>query len=238
MTTAVVTGGSLGIGADVCARFLDQGLQVINLSNQPAKIDHANLRNIEVDLTDRVALRKIAADIAQQYDVSRLVHCAGAVRPELLESTDLEDLDYLNELHVVSITLLAQTFQPAMKTAGFGRIIMISTRGILGLEARTAYASSKSALLGLARTWALEMAGIGITVNVIAPGPIETEMFCEHLPEQERRAEVAKNVPVKRLGAPQDIGRVIEFLADEDSGFITGQTWYVCGGASLGVLTM
>ena len=236
--TAVVTGGSLGIGADVCARFLGAGMNVINLSNQKPKLVHDRLTTIDVDLADRDATKSVAAEVAQQYSVTRLVHCAGAVRPALLEAVELSDIDYLNELHINSAVRLAQAFLPAMKSHQLGRIVLISTRGILGLKTRTAYAATKSAMLGLVRTWALEFAEYGITVNAVAPGPIETEMFREHVPDQSVREELARNVPVQRLGKPQDIGRVVQFLTDSESGFVTGQTWYVCGGASLGVLTM
>jgi NAD(P)-dependent dehydrogenase (short-subunit alcohol dehydrogenase family) len=235
---AVVTGGSLGIGADVCQRFLEAGMSVLNLSNQPPKIEHAELQTIDVDLTDREATRALAADIAADHAVSRFVHCAGAVRPALMEEVKPEDMDYLNELQINSALSLAQAFTPGMKERNFGRIVMISTRGILGLKTRTAYAASKSAMLGMARAWALELAEFGITVNVIAPGPIDTEMFRDHVDDADVRARLAKDVPVGRLGTAADIGRVIDFFCDKDSGFITGQTWYVCGGASLGVLTM
>ena len=238
METAVVTGASLGIGADVSQRFLDSGMQVVNLSNQTPKISHPNLRTVNVDLTDRSALKAVAAELASEFTVTRFVHCAGAVRPALLESVDPNDLDYLNALHVTSAVILAQAFLPAMKANKFGRIVLISTRAILGLKNRTAYASSKAAQLGLARTWALDLAEHGITANVIAPGPIETEMFLEQLPDSAVRRELAQNVPVQRLGTPADIGRVVDFLANRESGFITGQTWYICGGASLGALTM
>ena len=236
--SAVVTGGSLGIGADVCQRFLDNGLDVINLSNQEPKIAHQRLTTISIDLTDRDATRKAAKEIAAGSQVTRFVHCAGTVRPAVLDEVELDDLDYLTELHINSAVTLTQAFAPAMRSSGFGRIVLISTRGILGLKTRTSYAATKAAMLGLVRTWALELAEFGVTVNAIAPGPIETEMFLEHLPDAEVRRQLASNVPVQRLGAPGDIGRVVEFLAAKDSGFITGQTLYVCGGASLGVLTM
>ena len=91
----------------------------------------------------------------------------------------------------------------------------------------------------MVRTWALELAKDGITVNCVAPGPIVTDMFHELVPEDsEQKGRIAQSVPVKRLGTPEDIGRVVKFLCEEDSGFITGQTWYICGGASLGSLAL
>ena len=185
-----------------------------------------------------MATTSLAEELGREYNVRYFVHCAGTVKPALMEEVKLEEMDYLQELHINSALILAQQFIPGMKAANFGRIVLVSTRGILGLVTRTCYAATKSAMLGLVRTWALEFASQGITVNAVAPGPIETEMFREQIPDASRRQQIAEGVPVKRLGKPEDIGRVIEFLTDEDSGFITGQTFYICGGASLGVLTM
>ncbi|PCI54740.1 MAG: short-chain dehydrogenase [Alphaproteobacteria bacterium] len=235
---AVVTGGSLGMGADICQRLLADGVTVINLSYEPAKFSHENLNNMNVDLTDRVATHAVAQEIARQYNVSRFIHCAGTVRPACLDDVKLDDLDYLTELHLGCAITLVQAFVPAMREAHFGRIILISSRGVLGLPTRTVYSATKGAMLSMARTWAMELADQGITVNTVAPGPVATELFLKFVPSPERQAEIAATVPVKRLGKAEDIGRVVHFLLEEDSSFITGQTMYICGGASLGTLTM
>ncbi len=235
---AVVTGGSLGMGVDICQRLLADGVTVINLSYEPSKFNHPNLHTINVDLTDRAATQAVASDIATEHNVSRFIHCAGTVRPAAVDDVALEDLDYLTELHLGCAITLTQAFIPAMREAGFGRIILISSRGVLGLPTRTVYSATKGAMLSMARTWAMELADQGITVNTIAPGPVATELFQKFVPDPERQAEIAATVPVKRLGKVEDIGRVVHFLLDEDSSFITGQTFYICGGASLGTLTM
>jgi 3-oxoacyl-[acyl-carrier protein] reductase len=235
---ALVTGGSLGIGADICERLLKDGMRVINLSNQAPKITHPKLVTVNVDLTDRVATEKSAKEIAEKYQVIKFVHCAGAVRPARLEDVKLQDLDYLAQLHLGCAITLMQHFLPSMRAAQFGRVVLISSRAVLGLETRTAYSSTKAAMIGMARTWALEFAKDGITVNAIAPGPILTELFHQHIPDAEKQAAIAKTVPVQRLGKPGDIGRAVHFLLDRENGFITGQTWYICGGASLGVISM
>jgi 3-oxoacyl-[acyl-carrier protein] reductase len=105
---------------------------------------------------------------------------------------------------------------------------------------RTSYSATKSALLGLARTWALEFASAGITVNVVSPGPIaDTEMFDRHVsPESELRRNPGKMIPVGRLGTPADVARAIMFFIDPAASFVTGQVLYVCGGASVGGLTL
>ena len=133
-----------------------------------------------------------------------------------------------------------QAFLPAMTAASFGRVVLISSRAASGLESRTAYSATKAGMLGMARTWALELAPQGITVNVVAPGPIEaTEMFHEVIPQgSERMQLLADSIPVRRLGLPDDISRAVTFFTDPEAGFITGQTLYVCGGTSVGSLSL
>ncbi len=235
----VVTGGNRGIGADITRRFLDGGYQVLNISRQTPVFSHERLINYTADLADRDATKEVGIDIATNYAVTNFIHNAGVIRPNLLEDVKIEDLDYLTELHLGSAITLAQQFLPAMRAAQFGRIILISSRGVLGLVTRTNYAATKAGQIGMVRTWALELAKDGITVNCVAPGPIVTDMFHELVPEEsEQKSKIAASVPVKRLGTAEDIGRVVEFLCAEDSGFITGQTWYICGGASLGSLAL
>ena len=235
----VITGGNRGIGADITRRFLDSGYQVVNISRQIPAFSHERLVNYTADLADQQATLEAATEIAEKYTVTNFIHNAGVIRPALLEDVKIEDLDYLTQLHVGSAITLAQRFVPAMRAAQFGRIILISSRGVLGLVTRTNYAATKAGQMGVVRTWALELAKDGITVNCVAPGPIVTDMFHELVPEEsEQKDKIAQSVPVKRLGTPEDLGRVVKFLCEEDSGLITGQTWYICGGASLGALAL
>jgi NAD(P)-dependent dehydrogenase (short-subunit alcohol dehydrogenase family) len=127
-----------------------------------------------------------------------------------------------------------------MKAARFGRVVLIGSRAMLGLPKRTAYSATKSGMVGMARTWALELAQHGITVNVVAPGPIEeTEMFDKVLRnDTERRQRLAASIPVRRVGRPDDVARAVAFFTDPAASFITGQTLMVCGGASLGSLAL
>ena len=237
--TALVTGGSAGIGKSICQYLLADGYTVLNLSRRESDEQHDKLIDCPVDLADMAATRDLIADITSRYTVTTLVHNAGVIRPDLIEDVKLEDLDYLTNLHLGAGILLTQGVLEAMKTAGFGRIVIIGSRAMLGLETRTAYAATKAAQIGLVRTWAMELGQHGITVNAIAPGPIVTDMFTEVVPEDSDKAEqIASGLPVKRLGRPDDVARAVMFLASPDNGFVTGQCLFVCGGASLGSLSL
>jgi len=237
---ALVTGGATGIGAEICRQMLAAGYEVISLSLGKPDQAHPKLHSIEVDLLDRAATERAAADVARRFAVTHLVHNAGAIRPALLPDVKLDDLEALTQLHLGSAITLVQAMLPSMKREKFGRIVLLSSRGALGLATRTAYAATKGGMVGMARTWALELAGDGITVNVIAPGPISgTEMFHAVVPkDSEREKALAKGIPVQRLGRPDDVARVAMFFCDRDNSFITGQTLYVCGGASMGSLVI
>jgi NAD(P)-dependent dehydrogenase (short-subunit alcohol dehydrogenase family) len=216
--------------------LLAQGCEVINVSRRPLSIESPGLQNIEVDLTDAAATRKVFFDLAQTKPATTLIHCAGAIRERPLEEATLADLDDLAHLHLGAAMSLVQANLPAMKAAHYGRIVLVSTRAILGLAKRTVYSSTKAGMVGMARTWALELAPHGITVNVVAPGPIaETEMFHQIVPAASAKFDaVSKSVPVGRTGVPADVTRAILFFTSPESSFVTGQTLYVCGGTSIG----
>ena len=237
---ALVTGGSTGIGAEICRQMLNAGYEVISLSLGKPQQQHARLSTVEVDLMDAAATRQAAADVAARFSFSHFVHNAGTIRPALLPDVQPGDIEALSQLHLGAAITLAQAVLPAMKARRFGRIALISSRGVLGLQTRTAYAATKAGIVGMARTWALELAADGITVNVIAPGPIAgTEMFHEVVPkDSEREKALATSIPVGRLGRPDDVARAVMFFCSRENSFVTGQTLYICGGASLGSLTI
>ena len=237
---ALVTGTSTGIGKEICEHLLQPGYEVIAMARRRTPIEHARLRHVEVDLADRAATAQAAREAAQRYAITTLVHNAGVIRPALLADVKLDDLDALTELHLGSAIVLVQHALPAMRSARFGRIVLLSSRGALGLATRSVYSATKAGLIGLARTWALELAADGITVNVVAPGPIRgTEMFHAVVPaESERERRLADAIPVKRLGTPEDVARAVDFFVDPGNSFVTGQVLYVCGGASVGSVTI
>lgn len=236
---ALVTGGSAGIGANVCERLLADGYRVLNLSRRPAPSPHDRRVDVEVDLSDAAHTRAVIDRLTDEYAITRVVHNAGVIRPALVEDVRLDDVEYLMRLHLHTSILLMQGVLDAMKSAQFGRFVIVTSRAMLGLETRTGYAATKAGQLGLVRTWALELGRHGITVNAVAPGPIVTDMFTEVMPEDSDRARaLAASIPVRRLGRPGDVGRAVMFLLSSDSGFITGQNLFVCGGTSIGSLAL
>ena len=239
MTRALVTGGSNGIGLAIVRALLDAGHDVVSLDRAPAAFSHPALHAITVDLADEIATAAAARQALAAGPITTLVHNAGAVRPALLADALPSDLAELSRLHLAAALVLAQAVLPGMRAARFGRIVLIASRAALGLATRSAYAATKAGLMALARTWALELGPDGITANAVAPGPIETAMFHEILPQGDPRiAALARSVPVRRLGRPEDVARAVMFLADAQSGFVTGQTLFVCGGTSVGSLAL
>jgi NAD(P)-dependent dehydrogenase (short-subunit alcohol dehydrogenase family) len=236
---AVVTGGSAGIGRAICEDLLARGYEVVSLARRRSDLDHPKLHSIEVDLADRAATAQAARELVQRFEITTVVHNAGVIRPALLPEVKLDDLDTLVELHLGCAIQLVQAALPAMRQSKFGRVILLSSRAALGAQTRTAYSATKAGMLGMARTWALELAADGITVNVVAPGPIHTDMFYDVIPAgSERERRLAASIPVRRVGEPGDVARAVAFFADPDNSFVTGQVLYVCGGASLGSLSL
>lgn len=207
---AVVTGGSAGIGKAVCEHMLADGYEVISLAHRRTEIDHPKLHRIEVDLMDRSATDQAVREMVQRHEVTTVVHNAGVIRSALLPEVKLSDLDALVNLHLGCAIQLLQTTLPAMRTRQFGRVVLLSSRAALGLQTRTSYSATKAEVLGMARTWALELAAEGITVNVVAPGPIRTDMFYDVVQEgSDKERQLASSVPVKRLGESADVARAV-----------------------------
>lgn len=236
---ALVTGASAGIGAAICQRLLGEGYRVAALSRRAPDFRHERLTPVTVDLTDRGATQQVTAELATREQILRVVHNAGIIRPALVEDAMLEDLDYVVELHLAAMLTIVQAALPAMKTANFGRIVGISSRGALGLETRTNYAASKAGMIAMLRTWALELGRYGITSNCVAPGPVESEIYHEIVPAgSEREQRLAASIPVKRIGKPDDVAHAVSYFLAPEASFVTGQTLFVCGGASIGSIVI
>src|SRR5436305_2851260 len=234
--TAIVSGGNTGIGAAIARSLLAEGYDVISLSRRKPDWSHPKLSSREVDLLDAAATRQAAAEIAAKFAITHVVHNAGAIRAKPLEEVADEDVGALAQLHFGAAIALAQAALPGMKQARFGRIVLLSSRAALGAARRTVYSATKAGIIGMGRTWALELAPFGITVNMVAPGPIQgTAMFHDLVPAgSDSEAALASAIPMKRLGRPEDVVNAVMFFAARQSSFVTGQVLYVCGGLSVG----
>ena len=237
--TALVTGGSAGIGHTICEHLLASGYEVVSMARRPSRIADPRLHSVTVDLTDRAATARAVSDATQRFAVTTIVHNAGVIRPALLPEVKLDDLDALVDLHLGCAIQLVQAALPAMQAKKFGRIVLMSSRAAVGLPTRTSYSATKAGMIGMARTWALELAPHGITVNVVAPGPIRTDMFYEVVePGSAQEAKLAASIPVRRLGESEDVARAVDYFVDPANSFVTGQVLYVCGGTSVGSLQL
>src|SRR6478735_6122969 len=218
---AIVTGASAGIGRAIAEALLAAGHHVMSLDRRKPDWSHAKLEPVLVDLLDPKATADAAKDVAARHTIAHVVHNAGIIRPNLIEQATAEDIAALSQLHLGAALTLVQAALPGMKQRHFGRIVLIASRAALGAATRTAYSATKSGMFGMARTWALETAPHGITVNVVAPGPVETDMFHEVIPRGSPKVEqLARSIPVGRIGRPADVARAVMFFAAKESDFI------------------
>ena len=189
-----------------------------------------------MDLTDRAATARALHAIAAESDILWLVNNAGIVAPAPIEDVQLADFDRVVAVNLAAVIQCTQAALPAMRQAGFGRIVNISSRAALGKELRSVYAATKAGLIGLTRTLALELGVHGITVNAIGPGPIETELFRASNPADSPRTHAIINaIPLRRLGQPEDIAHAADFFLSDGASFVSGQTLFVCGGLTAGI---
>ncbi|OBF20530.1 short-chain dehydrogenase [Mycobacterium kubicae] len=228
----LITGASKGIGRAVADRLAAEGHEPIGLARS-APHDFPG-PFYPVDLADRAATAETLAAIAEAGPVDAVVNNVGFARFGRIGSIDLDDLFLTYDMNVRTAVQVVQAVLPGMVAAGWGRIVNVSSLTTLGTAERTPYAAAKAALETCTRIWAGELASTGVTVNAVAPGPIETEMYRERSPAgSEREARMLTAIPMRRVGTPAEIAHVICLLLHDDAGYLTGQIVRVDGGGSI-----
>lgn len=229
----LVTGATKGIGWAISQRLADLGAHVVGLARNTQDIDFPGYL-YSCDLSNAGDVEEVLRVIREKYPVDAVVNNVGLVLPEPLGEVDLASLYQVFDLNVRVAVQVTQAFLPSMKARKEGRIVNICSRVIHGGYDRTSYSAAKSALLGCTRSWALELAPYGITVNAVSPGPIETEQFrVEHPEGSELEKRALASIPMGRLGQADEVANAVTFLLSDQAGYITGQELGVDGGGSL-----
>lgn len=233
---ALVTGGTRGIGAAICKALMDAGYQVA--ANYASRDDAANAfkeeTGVEVfkwDISDPKAceegVRKVEEVLGGPVEV--LVNNAGITRDSAMHKMSPEDWNAVIQTNLNSCFNMTRSVLNGMREAKFGRVINISSmNGQLGQFGQTNYSAAKSGMFGFTKALARETAAKGITINAVAPGYIGTEMV--KAVREDIMKQIIAGIPVGRLGEPEEVARCVLFLADDQAGFITGETLSVNGG--------
>ena len=234
--TFLVTGASKGIGFSTSQRLAAKGHQVIGIARN--LIDVAFPGELFLaDLGDIVASENIFREINEKYPIDGIINNVGGAIPGYLHEITLADFHKVLDINLRTAFQATQIFIPKMIEKKWGRVLNVTSLAVLGLDNRSVYSAAKSALVAFTRSWALELAKTGVTVNAVAPGPTETEIYRKHRPVgSAEEAKSISKVPMGRVGKPDEIAAAIEFFLSDDAGFITGQTLFADGGASIGRL--
>jgi len=231
----LVTGASRGIGRAICDRLLHDGYSVVGVARTRPDDLPAGMEFHCVDLANHKAVQGFLQEQISGRAYHGLVNNVGIVPLDKLEDVDLDDLRTAVTLNIEVAILFTQALVGNMRKAGLGRVVNISSRAALGKQSRTVYSITKAGIIGMTRTWALELAPFGITVNAIAPGPIETEFFKKaNADGDDKTTALLKSIPVGRIGQPRDVAHAVAYFIDERAGYVTGQTHFVCGGMTIG----
>ncbi|MEV4432634.1 3-oxoacyl-ACP reductase FabG [Streptomyces sp. NPDC049555] len=242
---ALVTGAARGIGAATAVRLAADGYAVAVLdldeaacADTVARIAGAGGRALAVgcDVSDAAAVEAAVARVAQELGPPVvLVNNAGVLRDNLLFKMSESDWDTVLNVHLRGAFLMSRACQKHMVDAGFGRIVNLSSSSALGNRGQANYAAAKAGMQGLTKTLAKELGKFGITANSVAPGFIATHMTAATAERvgmgfDDFKAAAASQIPVQRVGEPEDVANAIAFFAGEQAGFVSGQVLYVAGG--------
>ena len=243
--TAIVTGAARGIGAATAKRLASDGMAVGVLDLDAGAcgptvdaITEAGGRAVAVgaDVSDAeqvaTAVGKVAAELGPPVV---LINNAGIIRDNLLFKMSEDDWDMVLGVHLRGAFLMSRAAQRFMVEQGFGRIVNLSSSSALGNRGQVNYSAAKAGMQGFTKTLAIELGKFGITANAVAPGFIATDMTAATAARvgmgfEEFQAAAASQIPVRRVGQPDDVANVISFLASEGAGFVSGQVIYVAGG--------
>ncbi|MEC7427000.1 MAG: 3-oxoacyl-ACP reductase FabG [Actinomycetota bacterium] len=231
--TVVVTGGNRGIGLATAKRFAELGHRVAITAREPGHIDDEILA-VACDQTSSDAVDAAFEEIESTLGtVEILVANAGITRDQLMLRMSDDDFSSVVETNLTGSYRMARRAARPMLRARWGRLIFVSSVvGLLGSAGQVNYSASKAGLIGMARSMARELGSRNITANVVAPGPVETEMF-DALTE-DQRATITAQVPLNRVAQPAEIAETIAFLASDAAAYITGAVIPIDGGLGMG----
>jgi 3-oxoacyl-[acyl-carrier protein] reductase len=237
--TALITGASGGIGSAIARNLSQQGAHVVLHGTRAGRLEElaseigSNVSVVTANLSDRDAVGGLIAEAAKATGaIDILVNNAGITRDNLFMRMKDEEWDDVLEVNLTSSMLLCRSAIRAMMKARWGRIISISSIvGVTGNPGQTNYSASKAGMIGFSKSLAAEVASRGITVNIVAPGFIETPMTDELTDEQKHK--LLANVPAGRLGSSQEVAAAVSFLASEEAAYMTGSTLHVNGGMAM-----
>ena len=231
----VVTGGNRGIGAAIARRLVDAGHRVVVASRSGTGPDECALTGaVSMDVSSAASIADGLSQIEETYGpIGVLIANAGITKDNLLMRMSDEEVDSVVQTNLSGSIRLCRGVARGMIRAKAGRIVLISSVvGLLGSAGQVNYAASKAGLVGVARSLARELGSRGITVNVVAPGFVETDMTAEL--EESRRDEILSAIPLGRYASANEVAAVVEFLVGPDAGYITGSVIPVDGGLGMG----
>ncbi len=235
----LVTGASRGIGRAAMRYLHQQGFEPIGLARSRPADSAAHEQFVLCDLHDLQGTAQMLGELVADAPFHALVNNAAVAHTSGLADVSAAEMNEAMTVNVNAALVCMQALLPGMKRAGGGRVVNISSRAALGKANRTAYSATKAALIGMSRTWALELAASHITVNVIAPGPVATELFKQASPPDAPATKaLLAAVPLQRVAEPEEIAHAIAFFLHPLSLYITGQILHIDGGLTIGATRM